>query len=237
MILNRLIYIGCLIFSLLAHSNGSLPDKLIFAVQPHDALRYANDQLNDNVVVKLSNALNIPIEIYECPWVRCMQAIKSGEADIIDDLFYSQQRSTFLHFLQPSFNMQLAGFRFYADNSQTPVITRWEDLANLRIGMLRGYEHFPEFNEASHLQKLDFLSIDTVSKMILKGRIDTFIAPPSFNEKNFENIDVDRRITQQPLLNKQPMPLFLGLSKSSNWFEHRKILEETLQQVIGKPVS
>ena len=132
--------------------------------------------------------------------------------------------------------MQLAGFRFYADNSQTPVIKRWEDLASLRIGMLRGYEHFPEFNEASHLQKVDFLSIDTVSKMILKGRIDTFIAPPSFNEKNFEKIDVERRITQQPLVNKQPMPLYLGISKSSNWFEYRQVLEETLQQMVDIPV-
>lgn len=79
-----------------------------------------------------------------------MQAIKNGEADIIHDLFYSQQRDEFLHFLKPNFGVQTAGFRFYADNVNTKIIEDWSDLADLRIDMLRGYEHFTKFNEAEY---------------------------------------------------------------------------------------
>ncbi|TPH12484.1 substrate-binding periplasmic protein [Litorilituus lipolyticus] len=230
--------ITCLFFTLstfTAQGNELFPEKLIFAAQPHDARLYEQGKLEHNTIIRLAKSLNIPIEIYECPWACCMQAIRSGKADIIDDLFYSEERSRYLTFLQPSIRTQSAGFRFYADNKQTAKISRWEDLTGLRIGILRGYEHFPKFDNAKNLQKFDFLTIEVITELILKDRLDVLIAPPSFNEESFTEVDPHKNLTKQPYSHIENIPLFLGLSKKSEWIEFQKELEGTLSVVINNP--
>ncbi len=102
----------CVIFSMVAGAKESqLPNKLIFATQPSYAERYYKDDLNDNIVVRLADALNVKLELYVCPWARCVKALQTGEADIIDDLFYAADRSQFITYLKPNFAAQAAGFR------------------------------------------------------------------------------------------------------------------------------
>lgn len=215
-----------------------LPDKFIFAVQPHDAASLMNGSAENHIVYQLAKRLDVNVELYQCPWARCMQAIKTGEADIIDDLFYSQPRDEFLYFVKPNFEVQTAGFRFYADNTRTKQIEEWSGLVNLRIGMLRGYEHFPRFNDATNLEKMDFLSIEPIIKLILKGRLDAFISPPSFDEKSFEMYDLEKKIKQQPYSYIEDLPLYLGISNKSAWFEHRDDVESALKEVLQrKPVT
>jgi len=220
-------------FSFLVNAENVMPDKLVFAAQPHDARSFEQGKLDHNIIIRLAKSLKVPIEIYECPWARCMQAIRSGKADIIDDLFYSEERSRFLTFLQPSIRTQSAGFRFYADNSQTDRISRWEDLIGLRIGMLRGYEHFPKFDNAKNLQKFDFLTIEVIAELILKDRLDVLIAPPNFNEESFSEVDPHNKLTKQPYSHVENIPLFLGVSKKSEWIKFQKELESALSVLVN----
>ncbi|MCI2285736.1 transporter substrate-binding domain-containing protein [Colwellia sp. MSW7] len=136
-----------------------------------------HNKLNDNIVIKLAKRLNTKVELYECPWARCVKAIENGDADIIDDLFFSTDRAVYTVFLKPSFETQTSGFRFYADNTRTKVINTWDDLLGLRIGLLRGDKHFPKFDESTELIKFDFINLTVAVKQLSKGRIDVFISP------------------------------------------------------------
>jgi polar amino acid transport system substrate-binding protein len=98
------------------------PNVLVFAVQPSYAKMFDNNGLEDNIVIKLSKALNVEVKVYVCPWARCVRSIENGLADIIDDLFYSKDRKKYTYYLQPNFATQTAGFRFFADNLSVPVI-------------------------------------------------------------------------------------------------------------------
>lgn len=211
---------------------NALPKSIVFAVQPHDADKFNANDLNNNIVVRLSRQLGVEIKLFVCPWARCMKAIENGSADIIDDLFYSVEREMFTYFLNPNFDSQTEGFRFYADNSVTPSINKWDDLYGLRIGMLRGYAHFPKFENDEKLIKLDFLDVEKMASMIVKQRIDAFISPPSFDEKSFAKIQSAKRITQQPFDHIETIPLYVGLSKQSVWYKHKAYMEEQLQELL-----
>jgi polar amino acid transport system substrate-binding protein len=210
-----------------APSNG-----LIFALQPHDAKKFSSKEFESNIVMRLSRAIETDVEVYECPWARCVRAVENGDADIIDELFYSVDRDESIYFLKPHYAEQSAGFRFFADNTRVKSITQWADLNNLKIGMLRGYKHFPAFDNAKKLQKFDFLEVDKIVNLILKGRLDVFIAPPSFDENSFKKIDKDGKLVQQPYSHIENLPLFLGISRKSPWFQKRLLLEKKLQEVI-----
>ncbi len=213
------------------------PKSIIFAVQPHDALRIRNENHNENIVIKLAKELNTTIEIYECPWVRCVKAIESGEADVIDDLFFSHDRALYTHFLNPSFETQSSGYRFYADNSNTKLIKEWNDLKGLRIGFLRGYKHYPKFDDSTELNKIDIISLDVVINLILKDRLDVFISPPSFNEKSFEAIDLNNKVSRQPYSHIEPTPLYIGLSKKSPWIAYKEKMEKSLMDIVKTKVK
>jgi polar amino acid transport system substrate-binding protein len=215
-------------------AESAKPKSLIFAVQPHDALNIRNEKHNNNIVIKLAKRLNLNIEIYECPWARCVKAIENGDADIIDDLFFSSDRAVYSYFLKPSFETQSSGYRFYADNTKTKLIQNWDDLLGLRIGFLRGYKHFPTFDESTELNKVDIINVDVVVNMMLKDRIDIFISPPSFNEKSFDEIDIQNKMTKQPFSHIEPTPLFIALSKKSPWISHKKAFEISLNEILYK---
>lgn len=210
------------------------PKSLIFAVQPSHAKLIREHNHNDNIVIKLAKALNTEIEVYECPWARCIKAIENGDADVIDDLFFSTDRAVYTVFLQPSFETLSTGFRFYADNTRTKVINTWDDLIGLRIGLLRGDKHFPKFDESTELTKFDFINLPVAVKQLSKGRIDVFISPPSFNENDFKAIDSHNKMTQQPYSHIEPTPLYVGLSKKSRWLAYQAELEKHLKELVKK---
>lgn len=212
--------------------HATVPEKLIFALQPHDAKKFVDNEFESNIVMRLSKKISTQVEVYECPWARCVHAVKNGQADIIDELFYSIDRNDSIYYLKPHYNLQTAGFRFFADNSRIKIITKWEDLKGLKIGMLRGYKHFPAFDNANDLQKFDFLEIDKIVSLILKGRLDVFIAPPSFDASSFKDIDKEHKLVKQPYSHIEYLPLYLGISRKSPWFLKRKNLEEKLKEII-----
>lgn len=213
-------------------ANGTDSKNMIFALQPHDVQRLQQKELENNTVLLLTKALEVTVKAYECPWARCVRAIENGDADIIDELFYSEDRNESIYFLKPHYAVQTAGFRFYADNTRIKKIKNWGDLKNLKIGMLRGYKHFPAFDNDNKLQKLDFLDVENIANLILKGRLDVFIAPPSFDENSFKSVDVDNKLTKQPYSYVENLPLYLGVSRRSIWFEQRDILEKKLKDIV-----
>lgn len=215
------------------HAQSAAPKTLIFAVQPHDAQSIRSQQHNHNIVMKLAKRLNVDVEIYECPWARCVKAIENGDADIIDDLFFATDRAVYTHYLKPSYETQSSGFRFYADNTKTKPIQKWDDLQGLRVGFLRGYKHFPKFDESNDLAKVDIIDLTVVVKLMQKNRIDVFISPPSFDEKSFDEIDTKNKMMVQPFSHIEPTPLYLGISKKSAWYEHKALLENNLQDLVN----
>ena len=79
---------------------------------------------------------------------------------------------------------------------------------------------------------MDFLSIEPIIKLILKGRLDGFIAPPSFEASSFEKFDIDKKVKQQSYSSIEDLPLYLGPSNKSVWFEYRADIETALKETL-----
>ncbi|NMP31695.1 transporter substrate-binding domain-containing protein [Thalassotalea sp. M1531] len=207
------------------------PKKLIFAAIPQYIDRFESGQLEDNIVVRLAKELGVPIELYPCPWVRCLKLIETGQADIIDDLFKTRDREEFIQYLSPHFTVQKAGFRFY---SLSKKIKSFADLDGLIIAHLRGYKHFEKFDQATNFTKVPVLDLEIMVNLMMSNRIDVFIAPPSFDIKHIEPFDPDEKIKKQEFDYIVDMPLYLGISKKSDWMNEQNFLEHSLNKVLSK---
>ena len=207
-------------------ASATVPEKIVFAVDPVYIKQFHENGLPNNPVIKIANLLQVELEFYPCPWARCLQSIASGRADIIDDLFLTEDRKQFLVYLYPSFEVQTAGFRFYAVGQS---INQYQDLHAKAVGHLRGYKLFPKFEQDPQIRKVSLLRLEDMVKMMLAGRIDVFIAPPSFAERDIAPFDTQGKIKRQKYDYMKKMPLYLGLSKKSPWLNHKKTLENILK--------
>ena len=221
-----------LLFTPLSNGIETAPSKLIFAVQPSYAEAFAQGRLTDNIVLRLAASMNIEIELYVCPWARCVKAVETGEADIIDDLFFASDRAVNIAYLQPAFEIQDTGFHFFTDRQRALNLTQWQQIKFYRIGVLRGYKHFSKLDDDDSIVKVVLPDIETMVKMTLRNRIDVFVSPPSFDQASIKPFDPEGRIISAPFAFNAPLPLYIGLSKHSKWIEYKDQLEAQLAQIV-----
>ncbi|TAP40669.1 transporter substrate-binding domain-containing protein [Alteromonas sp. KUL49] len=209
---------------------SELPDKLVFAALPQYLERHHAGQFEDNIVMQLGEKLGVEVELYSCPWVRCLKLIETGQADIIDDLFITKERATYINYLRPAFDKQTTGFRYYSIHEN---ITTFADLNGKTVGYLRGHVHYDKFEAADNFTKVSLLVVEDLVNMMLAERIDVFIAPPSFDLSSFTHVDTQQRIKQQPYEVAIDMPLFLGVSRKSDWTAYSSELEKAMLEILS----
>lgn len=220
--------------SALAHDEVGRQHELktiTIALQSSYAERYFRGELEDNIAVKLARSLGVKVEIFECPWARCVKAIQAGTADIIDDLYYAEDRDQFTYYLQPAFAVERAGFKFYVRETDAAKWSDWSSIQNQRLGILRGYKHFPALDDNALLAKAPLPDTETLVSMLEKHRIDVAVASPSYEDDDFISDSIS--IVPLDYVHKTEQYLFLGLSRRSPWFDAKSALEEHLREIVG----
>ena len=121
----------------------------------------------------LAERLGWTMEHSYCPFQRCLRSMADGSLDIMVFIAVTQQRSQYLDFVQvwpiPR------KIPFYMLKGQTHRLQSYEDLHNLRIGVVNGYAYFTRFDHDSQIRKSAVLKESQLPKMLIAGRIDAYI--------------------------------------------------------------
>ena len=105
--------ITLLVFSNFCTKAADKPESIVYAVQPttYESMRHGEPSER---IQQLAKNLNAKLVFYACPWARCLKAIEDGEADLIDDLYFTEERARVMHLITPAYNELELGFRFYS---------------------------------------------------------------------------------------------------------------------------
>jgi len=131
------------------------------------------DGIDARIIRSLSQKTGIEIDFYECPWPRCIDALKEGEVDLITSLSKTPDRQKYTHYLGSSYWNE--GLVFWVKKDSSIKINQYEDLYNKRIGAIKGSVYFPVFD---HDDKLIKSLVDLEYQLFLmlqENRLDTFI--------------------------------------------------------------
>lgn len=140
--------------------------------QPH----YGPDLVNQGYIVEVAREAfsraghNLKVEFV--PWGRAYKLAKKGIYDGLLGAFLTQERTELFEYSQSVGQSRITIFWNKEDNYD---FNRLAELKGLKIGVVKGYHYFDEFNQAEYLIKMEtYHSAENVD-LLLKDRIDMLI--------------------------------------------------------------
>lgn len=184
-----------------------------------------------DITNKLSKALGITIEIQRHPWARALELIRSGQADMITGIAYTQEREAFMHYIPVSYYAVRPVF--YTQKRKGMLIKSYEDLYGPSVGYSLNSAYFEPFNSDSKINKVGLSKEEQLLQVLALGRIDIIIG----TDPNI-SYDVARlgyRDVLEPTTYKPPnkTELFIALSRKSPAIAFSQNIEQVLRRFMA----
>lgn len=183
-----------------------------------------------DIVNELSRLTGFRVQLYECPWVRCLQLVEEGVVDLAAGVLKTEERLGKFHFVEPPVDRLSNHYRFYTLRDADPVVELTE-LHGKLVGIQRGVKYFDEFESNRDIEKVATNDRVTLIKMLLAGRIDAFIYSGDTIELALQEWDPQQRISAAEFVFRDQSHGHLVLSKRSAPAERLALFNATLAQL------
>lgn len=210
-------------------------DSLLMCVDNYPPLQIINkDKVtgeNVEVTKALANKLEIPIAFtIDTPFKRCIQQLKSGQIDIMAGVLSSPDRREFAHLMLYD---DLTSKTFFINKNQ-PQINTFSDLKGLNIGMLRGVQHFKEFDNApkGDFNKVEVSSLSAAFGMLAKGRVDAVVSTDYYGHNVIKRNPELNHIIQTNYKVNTGTQVYIALSKKSPYSAQHKRFEQAVHDMF-----
>lgn len=192
-------------------------------VEPHG--------LSLDLLKPAARQLGLRIEVVTCPFPRCLKLAEQGEVDIVAGLIKTDERESYLHFIQPAMMNFVSSFAFYSRHDQDHDVHSVADLSGHSVTVMRDAAYFPVFDQASGFERIQVNSEAKALELVHKGRADYAItieqtAEGSFAQAGLQVTDLKR----QPYHVDQNIRGYLAFARQSPNFQLATKLEQMLEQ-------
>jgi len=182
------------------------------------------------IAERLSEALDIRIEIERYPWARALEQIRNGKADIISGIAYDKDRESFMYYVPVSYCS--VSPVFYTLKGKGDLIRSYNDLHGPSVGYSINSVYFEPFDSDTQIKKTGFSTEDQLLKVLALGRIDVIIGTDpniSYESARLGYGDVIEPAAYQPA---EKIELFIALSRKSKVMSIAGDIEKALRRLM-----
>ena len=165
--------------------------------------------------MKLQKEQILKIEYIRCPWIRALELMKSGKADILSSVYKKPEREEYMLYFEKPFLNELP-IAFYYRKDSGVSITKYSDLYKYQnIAVLRGASYFPKFDADQGISKYEVASQEQIFPMLVHKRVQVMAGyMPTENYyitiNNYSDI-----ITKSPYVHNEKAKVYMAISKKS----------------------
>lgn len=187
---------------------------------------------NIRIAKLLAKSYQKNVNFVYCPMARCLLMLKTGQADMIISILKTPERSEYLDYLEPAIVEQIFPIKFYTQKNTNVAINTYDDLKHLIVGSVRGSRYFERFDLDNKLEKVEFNDRKQMIQMLLKGRIDAFIAReesiiPLVGEQNYQ-----QQFKHHSYQYSEPVNGYIAISKKSPFAKESHIISDKLAKLL-----
>jgi polar amino acid transport system substrate-binding protein len=125
-----------------------------------------------DIMQAIAGRLNLKVEYIKCTWARCLELMKSGQADVLSSAYKKPDREVYMDYLDAPYLDQLP-IAFYYLKGKGYTVANYEDIYQFHsVGVLHAASYFPRFDDDPAVQKIEVPSQDQLFPMLLAGRVD-----------------------------------------------------------------
>ncbi len=158
--------------------------------------------------------MNYSASYVNFPWKRCLENMKSGEADVIISALKTSDREEYILF--PATYISVSRTVFFVRNGHNIRYDgKLEQLKNYTIGVIMGFTYGDEFDKANYLHKDEAVDAYTLIMKLIYGRNDIIAENQAVITTRAKDMGFsDRIVPLSPPIHTQR--LYVGFSKSNN---------------------
>lgn len=120
---------------------------------------------------EIAKRANLKVEYIRCPWIRALELMKSGKADILSSVYKKPDREEFMIYFDKPFLNELP-IAFYYRKDSGISISKYSDLYKYQnIAVLRGASYFPKFDTDPKISKYSVASQEQIFPMLIHKRV------------------------------------------------------------------
>lgn len=180
----------------------------------------------------VADRMDLELDIETYPWKRGLRMLETGEVDVVTSLLRRPDREKFAHFIEPPYVRQ-TNKAFYVLKGNERLVTRYENLANLRVGTFVGLKYFERFDNDQSLNKVPAREVDQIFDQLLQGRVETLIYTEAAGDFRLRQMGLEDEIVKAAYVYKKPQDVYFALSRKSMLAQR---LDE-FSRVLGDLVS
>ncbi len=167
------------------------------------------------IMRELARRVDRRLSIVDCPVKRCLAMLEAGAADLTIGLKDSPERAGYMRFLTTPYRQAVADRVFWVRRGEADQIQRYEDLQDLRVGVVAGSTYFSHFDSDAHILRDIAQSNDANLQKLLLGRVDTVLMPEDQALVLIRKLRIEGQVEGAKYRVRDPSPRFVGLSRAS----------------------
>lgn len=185
-----------------------------------------------DLLKEITKRLNVTFKIKHLPWARCLDFMKSGQADIITGLAYTPERAQYIHY--STIPYYVASPAFYLQKGKGYLIKKYEDLYRFTIGYSIDSAYFEPFNSDKSLKKFGVSTEIQLIKMLANGHIDVIIGTDCNVEHDIAKLGLKDKIEKAHYIPNKNIELYIGISKNSEFSKRYDELNRIIKEMVEK---
>ena len=215
------------------------PERFIVVTEIWPPFRIAGTETDANrftgidmdLIKVLAERLGVTFDVRRQPWARCLESMRTGEADLITGLAYTEERAAFIHYSAVAYYSVSPAF--FTARGQGPGIRRYEDLYAHRVGYSINSAYFEPFNSDTRLNKVGVATEGQLLQMLAHGRLDVIIGTDANLAFDIARMGLGDRVEPTAYRPRQETPLFVGISKQSKLMARAEELDAILDALVA----
>ncbi|WP_417662034.1 substrate-binding periplasmic protein [Pseudomonas sp.] len=210
----------------------SLTLKVMTDVWPPFRMLDANGELHGldiDLLHEIEQRSGYQLVVERAPWARGLAALKSGRADMMIGLAKTPAREQHINYLEPAY--YACAPRVYVAPETAPLLTSYQQFADLRIGYVLDSAYFEPFDSDKTLKKVAVPSESQLLGMLVRGRIQAFVGTDCQVDYELRNPKRAKRIAKAAYQPDSYTGLYLGFSREGDHAAAIKHISEVLRQL------
>ena len=179
----------------------------------------------------LEKRLGVTIKIVRVPWVRALQMMRSGQADLMAGLARTAEREQFIYYCEPPYSAIRPAF--YKLVRTVAQLNNYADLRKYSIGFTRASVYFEPFDSDKELNKQSASNEEQLLKMLLGQRFDFLVGSDIQVEYEIKTRDLGNSVVKAAYQPDKTTPLFFGISRQSRALKQAPELEKALAGLLS----